>query len=133
MEVSKPARTSEIQQELLKLERQWWEAIVKRDQAFSERIAADEYIFTDPTGAVHDKQGDIEQSKSGTIIIESAELDDMKVRVYGETSVVTARNTIIGNAMGQDISGQYRFTDVFVRRDGRWQCVASQMTRILQQ
>ena len=126
------ARTGEIQQALLGLERQWWDAIVRRDQAFSERIVADDYTFTDPTGAVHDRQADIENARSGAVVIESAQLDDLSVRVYGETAVVTARNTVKGRAMGQDISGPYRFLDVFVRRDGRWQCVASQMTRILQ-
>jgi ketosteroid isomerase-like protein len=52
--------------------------------------------------------------------------------VYGEVAVVTGKNTIKGTweDIERDISGPYRFTDVFVRRDGRWQCVASQASRI---
>jgi ketosteroid isomerase-like protein len=56
----------------------------------------------------------------------------MKVRVYGDVAVVTGRNTIKGvwEDIKRDISGPYRFTDVFVRRNGSWQCVTSQSSRV---
>lgn len=57
---------------------------------------------------------------------------DMKVHVYGDVAVVTGQNTIKGTweDIPRNISGPYRFTDVFVKRAGRWQCVASQSSRI---
>src|SRR5437762_3205507 len=96
-----PAQDSKAEQELLKLEREWGEAIVKRDVAFFERIEAEEYTFTDPMGVVFDKKGDIEQVRSGAVAINSFKLDDMKARVYGETAVVTGRSTLTGKAQGQ--------------------------------
>jgi hypothetical protein len=52
------------------------------------------------------------------------------VRVLGEAAVVTGRITVKAAYKGQDISGSYRFTDVFARNGGRWVCVASQSTMV---
>lgn len=56
----------------------------------------------------------------------------MKVRLYGDVAVVTGRNTIKATweDIQRDISGPYRFTDVFVKRGGHWQCIASQASRV---
>ena len=56
--------------------------------------------------------------------------NEMKVRTYGDTAVSTGRSTIKAKVNGQDASGEYRFTDVWVKRGDRWQAVASQVTRI---
>jgi ketosteroid isomerase-like protein len=65
--------------------------------------------------------------------MESSKSEDMKVQVYRDTAVVTYRSTDKGNYKGNDISGRYRWTDVFVKRNGRWQVVSTQGTRIAQQ
>jgi ketosteroid isomerase-like protein len=52
-------------------------------------------------------------------------IDDVKVRQYGETAVATGRTEAKGSYRGLSASVVLRFTDVFVRRDGRWQAVAS--------
>ena len=52
------------------------------------------------------------------------------MRIYGEAAVITGRSTIKAKVKGQDVSGEYRFTDVWIRRDDRSQAVASQVTRI---
>jgi ketosteroid isomerase-like protein len=58
------------------------------------------------------------------------EFADMKVRVYGSTAVVTARATSKGRFKGQPFSESERSTDVFVKQDGQWKCVLTQLTRI---
>jgi hypothetical protein len=63
-------------------------------------------------------------------VIDSFELNDAQAKIYGNTAVVTFAITWHGNFRGTDISGPQRMTDVFVQRAGRWQCVASQATRI---
>lgn len=118
------------EQELLKLEAQWAEAMEKRDLAFFERVYAEDYTFIDPTGAVFDRKADLEHWKSGTLVFDSVKFHDLHVRAYGNTAVVLGRAVIKGKAQSQDISGSYRFTDVFVRNTGRWQCVAAQVTGI---
>ena len=55
--------------------------------------------------------------------------EDFRVRVYGNTAVVTALTKTKGKFMGQGFSTQERATDVFVKQDGRWQCVISHLTR----
>jgi len=57
-------------------------------------------------------------------------IDEMKVRVYGDTAVVTGQSTVKGIFKTQDISGKYRWTDVFVKRDGKWQIVNAQLTPV---
>ena len=57
---------------------------------------------------------------------------EMNVRVYGDAAVITGRSTIKANVDGQPVTGDYRFTDVWVKRDD-WQAVASQVTRIANQ
>jgi ketosteroid isomerase-like protein len=57
------------------------------------------------------------------------ESEEFRVRVYGDAAVVTALTKAKGKFTGQDFSTQERATDVFIKRDGRWQCVISHLTR----
>jgi hypothetical protein len=54
----------------------------------------------------------------------------MKVFVYGKTAVVTGRTTTVSRGKDREITNKSRFTDVFVRRGGRWQIVAGHASRI---
>jgi ketosteroid isomerase-like protein len=120
------------EQELIALENSWSQASVKRDGAALPRFYADEYIFTDEDGVVSNKTKEIANITGGVFKLNSFKFENIAVHVYGEVAVVTGKNTIKGTweDIERDISGPYRFTDVFVRRDGRWQCVASQASRI---
>ena len=55
--------------------------------------------------------------------------EDFRVRVYGDSAVVTGVARAKGKFMGQEFSTQERATDVFVKRDERWQCVLTHLTR----
>ena len=121
-----PQAQSAAQQELIKLENAWSEAVVKQDAAALERLYASEYLSTDPEGATFNKTQDIANVKTGAFKMTAYKLEDLKVNIYGETAVVTGRNTIKATYQGKDVSGAYRFTDVFVKRSGQWQCVATQ-------
>jgi ketosteroid isomerase-like protein len=120
------------EQELIALENDWSQAAVKRDGAALQRFYADEYIFTDENGVVSNKTQEILNLTNGIFRLTSYKFEDVKVRVYGDVAVVTGRNTIKGiwEDVKRDISGPYRFTDVFVKRNGRWQCVASQSSAV---
>jgi ketosteroid isomerase-like protein len=120
------------EQELTRLENDWSQAVVRRDGTALQRFYADEYIFTDEKGVVWNKAKEIADISSGAFRLTSYKFDDLKVHNYGDVAVVTGRNTIKGlwENVKRDISGPYRFTDVFVKRAGRWQCVASQSSRI---
>jgi ketosteroid isomerase-like protein len=117
---------SPVEKEILKLENDWSTGWQKKDAAFLQKLWADEYINTDQDGATYTKAQDLANVSSPGTSVTSFALADMRVHVYGETAVVTGVNTIKATQNGKDISGAYRFTDVFVKRDGRWQVVATQ-------
>ena len=68
--------------------------------------------------------------KNGTLNFTQFDVDQMKAMVFGDTGVVTGRLTQKGTYEKTDLSGVFRFTDTYVRREGHWRCVASQVTRI---
>jgi ketosteroid isomerase-like protein len=114
--------------EILELERQCREASLHRDANFSQRTLADDYVAITPLGQVTTKQDTLSARKSGQLRYESIDISDMVVRVYGDTAVVTARADVKGHQLGEDFSGPYRYTRVWIRRSGRWQTVSYQAT-----
>jgi ketosteroid isomerase-like protein len=121
-----------VEQQLIKLENEWNDAVVKRDLAFLDRILAEDITDTDYEGTVWTKAQDLAILKSGELAITSAIADGIKVRLYGNVAVVTGRNTSKSSFKGKDTSGQYRWTDTWVKRAGGWKCVASQSSKIVQ-
>lgn len=115
---------------LLQLERDFAQAWVKGDAKWIAEHEADEMIITGPDGVLSNKPEDLGSLKAGDSKVESMSVDDMRVLVLGDTAVVVGRLTSKGKYLGKDVSGVSRFTDTFVKRDGRWQVVASQNTRI---
>jgi hypothetical protein len=91
---------------------------------------AEDWIGIDFEGTVLNKAQAIEGISSGSGSLESTVLRDMKVRIYGNTAVLTGTDTEEGQYHGKDTSGKYLWTDVFVRRNGRWQAVSSQSTKL---
>ena len=123
--------TENVEQALMQVEREWVDALLKRDTAALERILADDWAGISWDGKNNNKAQAIADLQSA-LRIESINLEPMKVRVLGDTAVVTGGDTEKTQYEGKDISGRYLWTDVFVNRDGRWQAVASQSTRVEQ-
>ena len=121
---------SRTEQALINLEQEWAGAVKLRDTEKINRLQAEEYIFTDPAGQIWTKTRALDSLKAGDLEVDSFELTDARANIYGNTAVVTFAITWNGRFQDNDISGPQRMTDVFVKRDGRWQCVASQATRI---
>jgi ketosteroid isomerase-like protein len=116
---------SSTKEALIKIEHDWVDVMVRADAAAWSRYIADEWILTTPKGTFVTKPMTQADLKEGALRIESFRLDDVKVRVYGDTAVVLGLITEKTKFRDKDTSGQRRFTDVFVKRDGRWQAVAS--------
>ena len=127
-----PAAPKGVEQQLIKMEHDWADAVVKRDMAVLERNLADDYLSIDFEGGLWTKASALAALKSGEDVVTSAIADDIKVRVYGNAAVVTSRWTVKEQFKGRDISGQYRVTDTFIKRAGRWQCVATHGSKIAQ-
>ena len=117
-----------IVREIIDMERQAREASIRRDAEFSQRTLAEDYVAITPLGQVTTKQDTVSARKSGQLRYETINVTDMVVRVYGDTAVVTARADVKGHQLGEDFSGPYRYTRVWVRRTGHWQAVSYQAT-----
>ena len=118
-----------MEQELLKLENAFAEAIIKNDLEGIGRLVADDWIIIDPNGEIVDRTRFFEVIKSGALTHDTMESEDFRVRVYGDSAVVTAVTSANGKFMGQEFSTHERATDVFVKRDGLWRCVLTHLTR----
>jgi ketosteroid isomerase-like protein len=119
-----------VEAELTKLENQWAQAEVKKDVATLGRILADDFTNTDPDGGISTKSQFISSTTSGEDVVDSFALSDMKIRVYGDTAVVTYLAKLKETLKGKDVSGMSRWTDTWVKRGGSWQCVASHGSKI---
>lgn len=114
--------------QIVDMERQAKEASLHRDADFPLKTLADDYVAITPLGQVTTKQEAISARRSGQLRYESMNITDMVVRLYGDTAVVTARADVKGHQLGEDFSGPYRYTRIWVRRNGRWQTVSYQAT-----
>jgi ketosteroid isomerase-like protein len=126
-------KRSHMEEELLNLETEFADAIVKNDPEAIGRFVADDWVIIGADGGIIDKDRFLGVIKSGALTHEMMESDDVRVRVYGDSAVVTALTRTKGKFMKQEFSTQERATDVFVKLDGRWQCVLSQLTRFTKQ
>ena len=113
------------QQILRELEQGWNEAFYRKDVAFIEALLADEFIATYEDGSQGDKARELELTTEFNQQVESAIQDEFTVRVYGDTAVVWFRLHLVGIRQGQRAEVTFRYTDVWVLRDGRWLCVST--------
>jgi ketosteroid isomerase-like protein len=125
-----PADTGdqETVREIIEMERQAREATLRRDADFSQRTLAEDYVAITPLGTVTTKQDTVTARKSRQLRYDTIDVTDMVVRVYGDTAVVTARADVKGHQLGEDFSGPYRYTRVWVKKTGHWQAVSYQAT-----
>lgn len=124
------ADTSSVEKTLMQMERDWTEAGLKKDVKTFDRIIADDWVALDFLGKTVTKAEAVADLKSGSSTNQSVQLGEMKVRTFGNTAVVTGSDTEKSTYKGKDSSGKYVWTDVFVNRNGRWQVVASQSTKL---
>jgi len=117
----------ETEKEIRKIEKDLIEAILRRDTDFLNRILADEFTAITPLGDLLDKQ--IMANLDEKLVNQSIITDEIKVNVFDKTAIVTGRATIKSQYENRDLSGRYRFTRVYFKREA-WQIIAYQATRI---
>lgn len=120
----------EAHREVQAVENQWRRAMLNNNVGDMERLLADDYIAITASGTIETKSQALALRKAGTLRITQMELNDTKVRIYGDTAVVTSRADISGNNGTRDISGHYRYTRVYNRRGGQWKIVSFEASRI---
>ena len=124
------ASSAAVEEQIKKIEKDRAAAVTRADVAALDAVTSDDYSLIDRNGRVRDKAQTMSAIKTGDIKITSNEVSDLKVRVYGDTAVVTGRADTKGTIGGKDVSGPMLFTRVYVKKSGRWQSVAFQQTAI---
>ena len=119
------------EQELIQLERAWDAAFVAKDMRFIERVLAEEFVATYGDGTRGDKAAEMAQTIDFDQRVDSSVLDSFRVRIYGDTAVVWFTLHLLGPVQGKSVEITYQYLDVWVLREGKWKCVASQSTRQL--
>jgi len=127
--VSCQMKSSDAKEELLKLEKDFEQAVVTTNAEAIGKFLAGDWVIIDPDGGVIDKARFLSVIKSGALTHEMMDSDDVNVRTYGDSAVVTSLTTTKGKFAGQEFSTRERATDFFVKQGGRWQCVFSQLTK----
>ncbi len=116
---------------LRKWEDDWAKYAVAKDAGSIQTMLTEDYVVTDPGGQLETRAQFIASLKDGSLAFTDVKYDEMKVSVYGDAAVLTAKLIIKATLSGHDISGEYRFTDVFIRKDGGWKSVAGQVGPIM--
>ena len=117
-----------ISQTLQAMEQAWLDAEKNNDAAAFEQIVADDWIAVNPDGKSQTKAERAAEIKTAHVV--SATLGDMRVRVFGDTAVVTGTDDEITMTDGKKSSDHYVWSDVFLKRNGKWLAVASQTAQI---
>jgi len=107
-------------------------AMTTNDLPALEASLGDDLIYTHSSASVDTKASYVGSIRSGALKYVSVEPSEMKVRVYGTTAVITAMAKVTSISNGQTMNNQLRYTDIWVLRDGRWQMVGWQSTRMPQ-
>src|SRR5262245_9147476 len=129
--LAQPHKGDHEADEILKVELAWNRALERGDAKALDRIWAEEFIDTSFDGTVTTKEEDLAAVASGDLVYQSSKVRDLVIHVFEKKfAVVTGHWTAVGQFKGVDVSGEFRYTDTYVKRDGRWQAVASQITRI---
>ena len=124
------ARAQSDEEQLKKLETDRAAAVVKGDVATLEKQTSDDYSLINMNGQMSGKTQMVTAFKTGQTKLTSNEVSDMKVRVYGNTAVITGKVDVAGTMAGKDTKAQIMFTRVYVKKGGQWQSVAFQQTRV---
>jgi ketosteroid isomerase-like protein len=127
-----PKSQTTVEREILSLEEARNQAVLHGDATALDRTTSDDYTFITLRGELRTKSDILKGFASGSFHYDSRQISDLKVRVYGDTAVVTGRSVQKGMENGKDYSGDYRFTRVYVKEKGRWLTVALQTTLIRQ-
>ena len=114
---------SDAEIEIPTLERLWMDAWKKKDRAVCERILAEDFLLTSARGVLMPKSEWLDAAM-GPFSCEEFEWDEIRVRPFGDVAIVHAKARQRASVSGQDWSGLVLLTDVWVRRDERWQIVS---------
>jgi len=124
-------QNSEDEQALIKIRHDWAKARIKGDSSYTRRLEAENCTVVWPDGSIVNKREDL-KSMTGDIGFTEFQIDDLQVRLYGDTGIVVGQGTIKAHEGKQNLlGGKFVWTDTFMKQNGEWKVVASQVTPVL--
>lgn len=125
-------KTSTAEQQILALNREWADAMVRGDMKSLENLFSDDLIVTSVNGAVRGKKEELEDVKpTPDLKTYFFNTEDVRVRVYGDAAVVTGHAKWRINYQGKEIDNERRYTSVYAKENEQWRMTALQLTRIM--
>lgn len=124
-EQSTQASKIETEQELRQLNDEWVKALVRRDANTLDRVMADDFVFAYPLEG-DDKAQFIDDVVSGDLLVEHLSRENVSVRIWEQTAVLTGRDSVKWIYKGREFSGHYKIIQVFIQRNDLWQLVTVQ-------
>jgi ketosteroid isomerase-like protein len=119
------------QQEVLQFERDACKAFLDADAASLERVLTPDFTLTLSNGEVNTRADEINELRSGKVHYEVFENYDMLARLYGtDTAIVLGKTRVKGTADGKPFDRVVKFTDMLIKRDGRWQLAAGHVSQL---
>jgi ketosteroid isomerase-like protein len=124
-------QNSEDEQALIKIQHDWAKARIKGDSSYTRRLESENCTVVWPDGSIVNKREDL-KSMTGDIGFTEFQIDDLQVRLYGDTGIVVGQGTIKAHEGKQNLlGGKFVWTDTFIKQNGEWKVVASQVTPVL--
>jgi ketosteroid isomerase-like protein len=124
-------QNSEDEQALIKIQHDWAKARIKGDSSYTRRLEAENCTVVWPDGSIVNKREDL-KSMTGDIGFTEFQIDDLQLRLYGDTGIVVGQGSINAHEGKQNLlGGKFVWTDTFLKQDGAWKVIASQVTPVL--
>jgi ketosteroid isomerase-like protein len=122
---------SQEKQALMKIQHDWAEARVNGDSSYTRRLEAEDCTIVWPDGRIVNKRGDLQSMTD--IVFSEFKIQNLQVRLYGDTGIVLGEGIIKAHRGRQDLlGGKFVWTDTFVKQGGEWKVIASQITPVLE-
>ncbi len=125
------ARTLSDEESVKQLERDQADAYIHNNADKISLILADDFVGNWADGSTTTKKEELDMLRSSKEKYAANEIVEMTVRVFGDTAIASGKNTETSVINGKNATGIYNFTDIFLKRNGRWQIVASQTARAI--
>jgi ketosteroid isomerase-like protein len=124
-------QNSDDEEALIKVQHDWAKARIKGDSSYTRRLEAENCTVVWPDGSIVNKREDL-ASMTGDTVFTEFKIDDLQVRLYEDTGIVVGQGTIKAHEGKQNLlGGKFVWTDTFIKQDGAWKVVASQVTPVL--
>jgi uncharacterized protein (TIGR02246 family) len=117
-------------EQIKKLERAWADATLHKDTASLNRIMADDLKYVHGNASIQNKQQFISSIKAGEMVYHSIDFEEDDVRMLGDTAVASSLSRIRILIDGREQDFKVRFLRVYAKRNGNWQMIAHQATRL---